>query len=562
MQVRRFPPTPSQDRRIAAIVGAVGNTQRVTEHELRREPADSGSETPPSGDEAPRSRARFRPVLFLVLLMVLTVFLTYTFTDLPERFGRQDAPTAQSTGPVDSDGDGLTDEVEQAGWRTQSGEVFVTDATLADTDGDGLTDGDEAGDLATIEPAESASGAPAEAPGSEEDPVASPTGDPTTPNEATYVGYSDPLVSDTDEDELNDAEEADLSLSPLNADTDEDGLSDAQEVNVVGTAADVADTDGDGFDDGYEVDNREENGLDPLWVDVKVSKMSYATDFAIGSVMGDAWRKDSMAWLAGNLASSGSSSVPVIGWFVGPLVDARDAIASAIRGDWVSSGFSAVGAIPYAGDAIEVPAKALKFVERNPESAALVVATIAATSKVPEKVKIEAARGIWKGWDDLRDAGASEKALLQLSKGRTNLDDLADSLQRSTHVGGAPAKFFDDGPAGERFLEDLYGVNVSGANKQVSAATTGCADVCNPIRRRFDVLADGVAHESKVGYVRLTSSIEKQIRSDAWLTSMGEIEGAHWHFFASAGSNSVGADKKVLDLLDELGIPYTVHLPA
>ena len=30
---------------------------------------------------------------------------------------------------------------------------------------------------------------------------------------------------------------------------------------------------------------------------------------------------------------------------------------------------------------------------------------------------------------------------------------------------------------------------------------------------------------------------------------------AHWHFFASSASNTIGADERVLDLLDQLGGP-------
>lgn len=38
--------------------------------------------------------------------------------------------------------------------------------------------------------------------------------------------------------------------------------------------------------------------------------------------------------------------------------------------------------------------------------------------------------------------------------------------------------------------------------------------------------------------------------------------GVVWHFFPSGRSNSVGAAKEVLDLLDKNGIPYVVQLPA
>ena len=201
----------------------------------------------------------------------------------------------------------------------------------------------------------------------------------------------------------------------------------------------------------------------------------------------------------------------------------------------------------------------MKFVARNPELAASVAAAIVVINKVPEKVKVEAAKGIWKGWDGLKAAGFSAQALLQLSKGRTNLDNLAGAMNRGSHVPGAPAKFFNDGPDGEAWLT----AHLKNSQTQVPVKTDGCVEICNKSNLRIvDNLLDGVAHESKVGYKYLTPELEKQIRSDAHLIDIGSIEGAHWHFLASAHTNKLGADKRVLDLLDELGIPYTIHVPA
>lgn len=429
----------------------------------------------------------------------------------------------------DSDGDGIPDQVETSGWRTQGGAVYRTNPDSRDTDGDGLTDCDEAGTLVT-----------------------------NAQSESVYYGYSNPLLPDTDGDSLGDAAEADLGLDPFDRDSDDDQLEDGYEVEVVGSAPDMADTDGDGFEDGFEDANRESQGLDPLWVDVKVSKASYATDFAKGAVAGDLWREDSLAWLAGNLASGGSSFIPGVGWIVGGVADVRDAIGSAIHADWVGSGFSAVGVVPDVGDAVAIPGKAARFVARNPGLAAAAAASIVGLAKVPDKIKVNAAKQIWKNWDDLRDAGFSEKALLRLQKGPTNLDDLAGALKRPTHVKGAPAKFFPRFKDGEIFLENLYGATLKGADKQVWASTKGYIGK----GRYFDVFVDSVAHESKVGHVFWSKSIENQIEKDAWLIKKGDIEGAHWHFFASSASNTVGADKKVLNLLDKRGIPYTIHLPA
>jgi hypothetical protein len=433
---------------------------------------------------------------------------------------------------ADTDGDGLRDRIESAGWTTQDGVEHRTDPTSADTDGDGLTDLDEAGSFLTEGAAQ-----------------------------AAYVGLSDPLKPDTDEDGLGDGEERNLGLDALDPDLDGDTLVDGVEVQEIGTAPDAADTDGDGFDDGYEVANRESQGLDPLWVDVQTDKWAYAADFAKGALAGDLLREESLAWLAGNLVAGGATSVPVVGQTVGALADLRDAIASAIQGDWVGSGYSAVGILP-GGDALAVPWKAAEFIARNPRLAARAAAMVASSTVIPERIRLQAARMIWRDWDGLVRAGAGERALLQLQRGRFGLDDLARAIKRPAHIVGRSAGLLRTWSAGEQLLRDWYEAEATGVDVHVRASTAGCVPGCTSDIRMIDVLADGVAHESKVGRVALTAQVEGEIRKDAWLMKTGVIEEAHWHFFASDTSHTIGAIEPVYDLLEELGIRYTVHLPS
>jgi hypothetical protein len=194
--------------------------------------------------------------------------------------------------------------------------------------------------------------------------------------------------------------------------------------------------------------------------------------------------------------------------------------------------------------------------------AVAVAAATAVLSKVPDRIKVRAARAIWHDWDELRSAGASEKVLLRLERGRTNLDSLAASIKRAGHVEGPRAPFFADGVAGEKNLESMLETKGAVTQTQVVARTTGCIAVCNLSNRRFDVVADGVAHESKVGYKLFTAEIAKQIQSDAYLIHTGVIKDARWHFYASAYNDKLGADPRVFDLLDKVGIKYTVHLPS
>jgi DNA-directed RNA polymerase specialized sigma54-like protein len=85
-----------------------------------------------------------------------------------------------------------------------------------------------------------------------------------------------------------------------------------------------------------------------------------------------------------------------------------------------------------------------------------------------------------------------------------------------------------------------------------------------PFGRFVDVVdAKGVIHEVKSGYVKYQSSITRQIEKDAILarTSNNAIRGAVWHFVASDRSGTIGADPRILDLLEENGINYVIHLP-
>jgi hypothetical protein len=445
------------------------------------------------------------------------------------------------TNLADSDGDGLSNKVEASGWVTQDGTVYRTDPYKADTDGDGLTDADEAGALTTT----------------------AETGD-------VYAGFSHPLLSDTDDDDLGDADEADLGLDPRDRDTDDDELGDGYEVDVVGSDPETADTDSDGFADGYEDANREAQGLDPLWPDEQISTATYLTDFARGAAAGDLSPGDSLAWLAGNLAVS---SAPV----VGTLSDLRDAVGAAMHGDWVGASFSALSAVPLV-EGVAIPGKAVAFIERNPKLAASAVRMIAKVDKIPDAIKLRVARMIYPRWDELVASGADEAELLRLLKGRTNLDDLGKALTRSSHVAGVAFPPVSTRERGKALLRDLLRAKAKAAATaaakgaataiadevltQVRMSLEGCGTDCDGVVRVFDLVASGVGHETKVGYVPWTRSVEGQIRKDAWLVVTGAIGGAHWHFLASSYSNTVGADPRVLDALDSAGISYTIHLPA
>ncbi|MFW5875201.1 MAG: hypothetical protein ACOCXM_00560 [Myxococcota bacterium] len=126
-------------------------------------------------------------------------------------------PSAGDGSLVDTDGDGLSDNVETGGWTVTvflaNGDLrqstHTSDPTMVDTDGDGLNDHME------------------------------------------LLAGSNPRNSDTDGDTIGDAEEKNVWRSnPTHQDTDGDGMPDPTELDFQ-TSPILADTDGDGFSD-YE----------------------------------------------------------------------------------------------------------------------------------------------------------------------------------------------------------------------------------------------------------------------------------------------------------------------
>ncbi len=119
---------------------------------------------------------------------------------------------------VDSDGDGLTDNIEQLGWKVN---VVLVDGTVS-----------------VLE-------------------VTSDAGDPSLP-------VDDPVnvaARDTDNDGLTDQLERILGSNPRQADTDGDSLSDNEEYNAIFTNQNMVDSDEDGIDDFLEVEFFKTNGL-------------------------------------------------------------------------------------------------------------------------------------------------------------------------------------------------------------------------------------------------------------------------------------------------------------
>ncbi|MFC0506974.1 hypothetical protein [Micromonospora costi] len=495
---------------------------------------------------------------------------------------------------VDSDGDGLTDKfeiTELVGWTMPNAvdtdrdaiadgaedvdndgltnlqeQDLGTSPTNPDTDGDGVNDGTEV------------------ARGSNPLVADQPRAPPVSGDLPPIVPAPD--LTDTDGDGLTDIAEDEILTDVTNVDSDGDGLSDGTEVDEWGINALSQDTDGDGLRDDYEVAHAADQELDPGRPDEQTSKWTYVTDFALGLVAGEFAMRDSMAWLAGNLCSGALSFIPVVGWIAGAITDIRDAVASAIRGDWVSAGFSVLGLIPYAGDAVAIPAKAAKFALRYLHRMDAVVRLVARYDKLPDTVKDLALELILTGTYEYLQSGDqtlgfgtlaagsrfSDADIRQLSRGdRTKWKSIEEAMKLPNHKPGVPVPAQWNFKAGEAYLKTILGGN---CREQHLVPTTGYPSPRSKHRKADCAEVDPTdgsmtLHEVKVGVPTWTESLIDECLKDAWIVTpegkavhKQDVKKVHWHFFASASFNSIGIHPPLLECLKNNNIDFTIHAPS
>ncbi|MBY8873282.1 hypothetical protein K7640_15720 [Micromonospora sp. PLK6-60] len=470
---------------------------------------------------------------------------------------------------VDSDGDGLTDKFEitkLAGWTmpgrydtdgdgTNDGAEDVdgdglsnlreqelgTSPTEADTDGDGLSDG-----------AEVAQGRNPLVADNPPPPVSSPT-DPV---------QTTPTDTDTDGDGIADTTEVDDSeTDPANPDTDGDGLGDGAEINEHLTNPLSSDTDGDGLADAYELAHAEDQGLDPLIPDERVSKWTYVTDFVVGLIAGDFSPRDSMAWLSGYLCSGGLSLIPVVGWVLGGLADLRDTVAAIIHQDWVGAGLSILGLVPYVGDAVAIPGKAAKFVARYLHRLDKVIHFVAKYDKISDSVKTLTIRAILLGnYSRLTDAGFADDIILRLARRADNsLGRLADALTSAVTPPPSPTPWLRGANAGEDYFADVVMAGVPGVRNHAGRIAT--PGVPRPgSAREPDFLETGPPrklHEVKTGKP-YPGHYLKQCAQDRHLLDTAQVAEVMWHFMPHA-NGSLDIPQDLLDCLRSKRIPFKIY---
>ena len=106
---------------------------------------------------------------------------------------------------------------------------------------------------------------------------------------------------------------------------------------------------------------------------------------------------------------------------------------------------------------------------------------------------------------------------------------------------------FNSGTAGESYLASL----VSGSAHEFFRTSLG--------NRFIDQFANGIAHESKVGYTVLSKRIKIQILKDVELIQRGQINASTWHFFRSGITGRIGPSKPLQDFLTKNGINFIIY---
>lgn len=165
---------------------------------------------------------------YLKLFMLASLLVGFISTTTSCGGSEPAAVQEQPKPPLDSDGDGISDEEELK---------LGLDPHNADTDGDGLKDSDEINRYNT-------------------DPLKADTdGDGLSDGEEVLTYKTNPLNKDTDGDGISDYDEVKTyRTNPNSADSDGDGLSDYDEIFVHKTDPNNPDTDGDGFTDAQEIE--------------------------------------------------------------------------------------------------------------------------------------------------------------------------------------------------------------------------------------------------------------------------------------------------------------------
>lgn len=291
----------------------------------------------------------------------------------------------------DADRDGLRDVTETEGFRDGYGHWYTTDPNDPDSDGDELSDGEEAGELVEAD------------------------------GRTFFKLLSDPTLVDSDNDTIDDPDEAEFGTNPLNRDCDNDKLLDGYELEI-GTDPLVSDTDYDGFDDKVEHTDPDYN---PLIYEKRYSYLEIGRELVMGAILGE-WGVDDH-----------DSVYYLSGWMLSGFIlvgDIRDIAASIWRKDGIGVLLNAIALIPALGDLTKVVANVGQFVAKHADEGATVAFFVFKHIPIDNPI---IKRGMIDGTIDagtvynLRSKGFSDDVIAKLLKQKIDLERFDKVLKNS-----------------------------------------------------------------------------------------------------------------------------------
>jgi hypothetical protein len=195
---------------------------------------------------------------------------------------------------LDSDSDGLSNEEEYS--------IYQTNCTDPDTDDDGLMDGFERDYFLSKGVSD------------ERIREAGYLNDPDVDDDGLIDGLDNEfqvgthiLYPDTDEDQLLDGEEVNMTTYPLNSDTDGDTILDGVEVHFYGTDPKRQDTDNDGLADPIEVEKQHLDLLNVGSIDFETDPLDPDTD---DDGISDGEEVYGWSWATDRTVPPGSNVIP------------------------------------------------------------------------------------------------------------------------------------------------------------------------------------------------------------------------------------------------------------
>jgi hypothetical protein len=365
-----------------------------------------------------------------------------------------------------------------------------------------------------------------------------------------YEGRSNPNRRDSDGDGLDDWYEIANIMYPFKSDADRDGLSDYSEVMVHETDPDFSDTDFDSFQDGWEVDNADA-GFDPGVFDTRMEWWEYVGDFARGALCGDLsfWtfcEGTSLAFVSGALAAG-----------VAGVGDIRDGVAAVAKGDWVSAGLSVAFLVPGVGDAASAVAKLVRHLRNSLGNVGPALRYLGRADNVPSWARIQALDEAFDGAaTSLKNRGLTDDDLLAFARRGMSPRHVMNVLDGASDVRRGAGRFTREVDA-ENLLRQS---TPTAAPNRPGFTSTGTGHA----NRYLDIsdYGHGVGYEVKFGKVRGDGRAGRQVGRDAEYLALpgAQLERIEWHFFANS-RGVFGPDEALLAKLQELGIPYVMHLP-